>query len=336
MNSTALSQTQTGAEAYTDLSSVQAINTIKDKDLALEKVAEQFESMMMRMMIKSMRAANDVFAEGNYLSSHEGDMYRDMLDDQLSLNLSKGRGMGIAEVMVRQLKGRFGDGTAADKSNIHDLTDYLEQRMSIQSADPGVVRGINISAQKTTKVNQSPASCEYVGETFDGSIEKFVDTLYPFAKQAAATLGVDVEVLIAQSALETGWGRKVNANQKGESSFNFFNIKADSRWQGDSVAVSTLEIRAGVPVRENADFRAYATPQHSFDDYVDFIGSSARYEKALQGEDAESYLRGLSEAGYATDSEYADKILQIIHSTGLKKAIKKAAIDAVSAFVVGD
>ena len=307
-------QGQTGAESYTDFKHVNALRSLgrEDKNLALEKIAEQFESMMMRMMMESMRSANKVFAEGNFLSSNETDTYRDMLDDQLALTLSKGKGIGIAEVMVRQLKGRYGEPEKTDKKEGVAIADYLNHRNIAQTVKPVPTVSLPVVADV-----KAPATAM----TFDGSVSQFVDNLYSMAKDAARKLNVSPAVLIAQSALETGWGMKVNERSNGESSNNFFNIKADQRWNGESASVATLEVRNGVPVRERADFRAYPSAEKSFTDYADFLRSNPRYEQALKSENSESYVRRLSEAGYATDPNYAEKIMRIINSAPLQKAM---------------
>ena len=317
MISSAITPTEAAADSYTDLASVNAIRGLSDKNQALEKIAQQFESMMMRMMLKSMRSANQVFAEGNYLSSHEGDTYRDMLDDQLALTLSQGKGMGLAEVMVRQLQGRFGDVDTAANRATTDITAYLNHRNS----DDNPMLGVKIPDRSATANTATQASPPL---EFDGSVHQFVERLYPMAEKYAQALGVAPEVLIAQSALETGWGVKVNSKHNGGSSFNLFNIKADKRWQGESVTVPTMEVRNGVAVKERAAFRVYSSPEQSFADYVDFIRGGARYSQALQSDSSESYIRHLSAAGYATDTDYADKILRILNSEDLRDAVQKA------------
>jgi flagellar protein FlgJ len=125
-------------------------------------------------------------------------------------------------------------------------------------------------------------------------------------------LGIAPEVLLAQAALETGWGRFVAADQRGSSN-NLFNIKAGAGWSGPTVAVQTLEYRNGVAEREQATFRAYASPADSFDDYVKLIAGSPRYQSAREAAaDPQAYLRGLQRSGYATDPAYADKVLDIL------------------------
>jgi len=323
INSSTVNNTS-GADSYTDLNSLNSIRELgrKDKGQALDKIAQQFESMMVRMMMKSMRAANDVFAEGNFLSSNEGDMYQDMYDDQLALSLSQGRGMGVAEVMVRQLQQRFG---AVEKPEANtEVTGYLAKRNNYAGVVPAVSSKMAVTAMSAADTNGfiNTADTDSKAEdnmVFDGSSEAFVKQLYGMADSAADSLGVDPAVLIAQAALETGWGKKITGLGD-KTSFNLFNIKADSRWQGDSISVPTLEVRNGTAVREIASFRAYDSPQHSFDDYVDFIKTSPRYEQALKAKDSEAYARALSEAGYATDPDYSEKIIRILNSKELQSA----------------
>lgn len=312
MISSSVNQSVSGSDAYTDLSSLNSIREIgrQDKNQALGEIAKQFESMMVRMMMKSMRSANQVFSEGNLFSSNEGEMYEQMFDDQMALTLSQGRGLGVADVMVRQLQQRFGVDNKTNSSG--QLSDYqraekTQTKVAIAQnfVDPLVV------AESSNKRDK-----EF---HFDGSSEKFVSQLYAMAEKSAKKLGQTAEVLLAQAALETGWGKKITGIGD-KTSFNLFNIKADQRWHGDSVSVSTIEVRNGAAVREQASFRAYKSPQQSFDDYVDFISNSPRYESALKAGDSEQYINALSEAGYATDPHYSSKILRIINSPEIQQA----------------
>lgn len=318
------------SDSYTDLANLHSITELgrTDKNQALGKVAEQFESMMVRMMMKSMRDANSVFAEGNFLSSHEGDMYQGMFDDQLALSLSQGKGLGVADTMIRQLQSRFG--VNDDKNPQPDdssVRSYLKSRNTNVEPVPGAV-----AASHAAK-NSNPVGAVAGSMQFDGSVDGFTSKLYGMAQSAAEKLGVKPEILLAQAALETGWGKKIStAGDK--SSFNLFNIKADKRWSGDSVSVTTMEVREGLAVKERAEFRAYQNPQHSFDDYVDFISNSPRYQKAVHSENSESYIRNLSEAGYATDPDYADKILTISKSENFRTAINTMSTPSQLAVMV--
>ena len=310
-------------QSFTDLSSLDAIRQKgrDNSDEALADIAKQFESMLVRMMLKSMRDANEVFAKGNPLSSNEGKTYEQMYDDQLALTLSVGRGIGIADVMVRQLQQAHGsssspnvvDGLVNDTAKTSDWRSDLTPRLK--------------PVFSTSQAQASIAPAVSAPIKFDGSVANFVEQLYPMAEQAAKKLSVDADVLIAQAALETGWGEKMTAGIQGSSN-NLFNIKADQRWQGDAVRVKTLEFRDGIAVKETAAFRAYDSLAESFDDYVNFIHGGDRYRQARAATDSESYIRELSEAGYATDPRYADKVLDIINSESMQAAlsdIKRAA-----------
>lgn len=124
-------------------------------------------------------------------------------------------------------------------------------------------------------------------------------------------LGVDSSLLIAQAALETGWGQKMVKNARGNSN-NLFNIKADRSWQGDKVATQTLEYHNNVPVIEKAAFRSYASIDDSFNDYVRFLENNPRYTNALDhGGSSKRFIHGIHRAGYATDPQYADKVLRV-------------------------
>jgi flagellar protein FlgJ len=143
--------------------------------------------------------------------------------------------------------------------------------------------------------------------------------LKPHAEKAAAELQINPDVLIAQVALETGWGKHVIHDKQGGNSFNLFNIKAGSQWQGDKVNVATLEYRDGIAANEKADFRKYTDYADSFSDYVRLMKNNSRYEQVLQkGGDSAAYAEALQSAGYATDPEYAQKIKRLLNSDVIK------------------
>jgi flagellar protein FlgJ len=149
-----------------------------------------------------------------------------------------------------------------------------------------------------------------------------VSALLPQAKAAAEALGVEPRLLLAQAALETGWGRSM-PNEAGASSHNLFGIKAGGSWNGASVEHATLEHENGVTAPQRASFRAYGSAAESFGDYVNLISTAQRYAGALEhGGDPEAYARGLSESGYATDPKYADKWLAIYNGERLAQALR--------------
>lgn len=307
-------------QVFTDLGSLQNLpaRARGDKAAALAEVARQFESLMLQMMMKSMRDANAVFAEGNPLASSEMEFYQEMFDQQLTLTLAQGGGMGLAQVLERQLGGQPGTATLAQQGN----DDSLQRKQVLASmrglhGDPAMER-----LWEKLAAAPLPAEVDRAGAEIDASARpdtgfaadpaEFVTQVAPLARQAAGELGVDARVLISQAALETGWGRKMLAHSDGRPSYNFFNIKAGRSWQGPVVTVPTLEYRDGVAVREHAAFRAYASPAEGFADYVQLIRDNPRYQEALQQAGSpRSYMQALADAGYATDPHYADKVMKV-------------------------
>ncbi|MBR9874018.1 MAG: flagellar assembly peptidoglycan hydrolase FlgJ [Vibrionaceae bacterium] len=278
-----------------------AVKEGKDGDHeALRAAARQFESIFTSMMLKSMREANEGF-ESNFMNSQNEKFYRQMLDEQMASELSASGSMGLADMIVAQLT--VGQGGDKSETAVRDATNNA---VEYRRVDPQKAREIEqrlIESGELTRSNSVPAR-------FD-SPESFVSSMKPYAEKAAKALGVEPSLLLAQAALETGWGQKVIKNARGSSN-NLFNIKADRSWQGDKVTTQTLEFHENTPVKETAAFRSYSSYQDSFNDYVRFLNDNPRYEVALQKRgDSESFIRDIQRAGYATDPGYADKVLQV-------------------------
>jgi len=258
---------------------------------ALKEAARQFESLFTQMLLKSMREANKSFGEDSLFGSDQGEMYQDMFDDQIAMQLSKGKGLGLADMLVKQLQQGMG-----------------------ASASPE-------SAQPVSTPAKGGA------EKLSTSKDDFISKLRPHAEQAARELGVDPNALLAQAALETGWGRSVPCNAQGECSFNLFGIKAGSQWSGATVNVPTLEFEDGVAVRKVERFRAYDSPADSFRDYAALIRDSSRYASARgAGDNVEAFATALQQGGYATDPHYAQKIAAVASEVRARSdALKFAA-----------
>ena len=144
-------------------------------------------------------------------------------------------------------------------------------------------------------------------------------------------MNVDPQVLVAQAALETGWGRGISRHPDGRSSNNLFGIKAGSDWQKETVSVPTLEFRDGVAVRERASFRSYDSIAASFQDYVQFLKNNPRYKEALvHAGDPQRFSNALQEAGYATDPQYAAKIHNVLNSYTLSSAMSDLKVSATN------
>ncbi|MFT6330246.1 MAG: flagellar protein FlgJ [Bermanella sp.] len=321
----------TAQQSYTDLASLQNIKVDgkENQDLALRQVAQQFESMFIQMMLKSMRSANEVFGKDNPLNSSEMKHHQDMYDSQISLSLSTANKIGLADAFYRQMKTSYlSEDANTDKTmpkqNAQDGVDQLSRSSSpvdntiYQSMlskmpniqDVSLNGSLNVTSPNLSAVSQKSIQDDLMIKGVN-SPEDFIQMLTPYAKKAAAVIGVDYQVLIAQSALETGWGKHVIKDSYGKQSFNLFNIKADSRWEGKSVNVPTIEYVNGIAEKETASFRRYDSIAESFIDYQKFL-TQPRYEKALASTNSSDFINGLQNAGYATDPLYADKIQRII------------------------
>jgi len=310
------------ARIYTDFSGLNALKSgaREDKQQALEEVARQFESIFLSEMLKSMRKAGDVLSEGNYLKSSQSEFYRDMFDSQMSLSMTGGEGTGLADALVRQLGkdipgiNKEGEPLAAQKTM---LADY---QRSLPRLSPRLPERVDEVIEAAAATKTAPTLAEKavdMPKQFD-SPEHFVSTLLPVAEKISADTGIDPKLMVAQAALETGWGRHMIQGDGSQPSYNLFGIKADSRWQGDTVTITTTEFREGVPMKERADFRAYQDYESSFRDYVAFLESNPRYRDVLASADQpDVFARKLQEAGYATDPQYGDKINRIMNRDSL-------------------
>lgn len=349
-------------DVYTDLSGLQQLKAEQDKDQALKKVAQQFESMFINLMMKNMRSANAVFEEDSLFNSKESQFFRDMHDQQLSLTMAHGKGIGIADALYRQMSRSYGEesgdqsgdesgerkGEVASEAlkenkglekgalNPHDLNARMHamiNQSSVNQANSALSHKEGERTLHSSTLQKSPlptsasplrqhaaeqvASSKVKGKSVDDRVaiadspREFVEKLLPYARKAAQIMGVDHYLLIAQSALETGWGKFVLSNEEGNSSHNLFNIKKGLSKQA-SVQHATLEFRDGTLTKENAEFRVYDDIASSFEDYVQFVQDNSRYEEACKvAEDSYAYISQLHKAGYATDPEYSDKVLRV-------------------------
>jgi flagellar protein FlgJ len=272
-----LLKTSYGAE-----SKLHALNTDQEGAVAgnsdedLQAVAEEFESLFMNMILKSMRSANRAFSEGNYFDSFESKMYEDMMDEKLSSHLSGSRSLGIADMLVRQLKG-------GKASPTYD---------------------ISIGSVSKQEAFSSP--------------DKFVDAILPEVDKAAKKMGVNPRHIVAQAALETGWGSHLMFDSKGNNSHNLFGIKAKSDWSGKTVSIDSVEVVDGIAIQERSQFKAYDNYKDAIDDYAGMLTGHTRYTDVLEtGDNVKAFGEGLMSGGYATDPEYANKLSRVLDNPAL-------------------
>lgn len=243
---------------------------------ALREAALQFEALFTQMMLQSMRATEF----GDDLSGNGGAMYRDMMDQAVAKDISKAGGLGLADLMIQQFQRQAGLTNESAPVRFDDIA-----RSSLPTQGPRLAGGF-----------ESP--------------EDFVSKLAPVVERAASKLGVDPRFVMAQAALETGWGQSVPVDAQGRSSHNLFGIKAHGAEQ--TVEVRTHEYIGGHRIDLTDSFRAYDSYEASVEDYVRFLQSQPRYADALaQAGDGERYAEGLQQAGYATDPRYAEKLKRI-------------------------
>ncbi len=289
---------------------------------AARATAQQFESIFIQIMLKAMRAATP---EGGLLESSQMDTYQQMFDDQIALDLSAGKGIGLADVIEAQISGAEPPVAKADPFAMPLRNQLLNPANRALLNVP--VRDEGLKAAVSARVAEQLAGDVKSSAWRPQAPEQFVIDVRRFAQTAGSELGVEPEALIAQAALESGWGRHVIRRPDGTSSFNLFGIKANADWTGERVSVGTLEYRNGVAVRERAEFRAYPSLQAAFNDYVDFMQSNPRYTTALSGNgNGARYARDLQAAGYATDPRYAQKITAIMAQIDAQMAALPARV----------
>lgn len=248
-------------------------------DQAIKGAAQQFEQVFLNMMLKSMREATP--QEGMF-DSEQTKMFTGMLDQQLAQSMSSGHGIGLADVMARQLS-----------------------RSSLGAEiDPA-------AAGKTAPVTRTSIPSAY-NENFQ---QDFVRKLMPHAEQASRATGIPAQLMVGQAALESGWGRREIKSAEGVNSHNLFGIKAGPGWNGKVAEVMTTEYHNGVANKQVEKFRAYDSYADSFKDYADILSSNPRYADVLrQGNNAQGFANALQQAGYATDPKYGDKLSSVIKS----------------------
>lgn len=320
------------ANVFTDINGLQGIRALgkSDQDAALKEVAKQFESMFVSMMLKSMRDASDVFSEDSLFSSPEADFYQNMYDDQMAVSLTEGEGTGLAEVIHRQLMSQYG--TNPDATGKVDQSQIFDRRFTgISQTIKRVEEELDKLPERPVPVDESTSEDEQSATTGSGtkgqsfaSPAEFVAAVYPYAERVGADLGVDPKAIVAQAALETGWGKYTIKGEDGRPSNNLFGIKADSRWSGDVVSIQTHEYRQGVKVNEQADFRSYASLEDGLQDYANFLRDSTRYQSAINEQSSgATYGHALQQGGYATDPNYGNKVERIYNGDLLNNTLNR-------------
>jgi peptidoglycan hydrolase FlgJ len=265
---------------------------------ALREAAKQFEVLFMNMLLKSMR---DAAPQDGPMDSDQTRMYTSMLDQQLAQNMAS-RGVGLADVMVRQLSRNA-------------ATVSAEKALGMSGAS---------SASDTAPVTDKPAAqspTEATGprSSIASRSREFVNRMWPHALEASRETGLPAHFILGQAALESGWGARETRGPDGAPTFNLFNIKAGQSWRGESAEAPTTEYVGGTAQKMSARFRSYGSYAEAFKDYASLLKSNSRYSGVLQsGSDPAQFARELQKAGYATDPDYASKLTRVITGSVLR------------------
>lgn len=252
---------------------------------ATQQVAKQFEALFTQMMLKSMR---DASMSGGLLDNEQSRMFTGMLDEQLSQQLSTSKSIGLADMMLKQLN-RSGQNVNLPSAALKTAPTSLAGRAYNGADAIGVAEG-------------APA---VAGD--------FVARMADAAQRASQASGIPARLMLSQAALESGWGKREIKRADGSTSFNVFGIKAGKNWQGPTVEITTTEYVDGQPRRVKAKFRAYGSYDEAFNDYASLIRNNPRYASVMASKGDESaFAHGLQRAGYATDPQYAGKLMRIM------------------------
>lgn len=309
-----------------------------DPEAGVKGAAQQFEALFIQMMMKSMR---DATPSSGLMNSSATDTYQSMLDQQWSQVMAS-RGMGLADVLIEQLERQGAISKAQPNAN---------QDSELQALIAGIPRGTPRMLDDSFEANQgaiAKASAQGSGrflaeleairqgaetssldarradeplstqpaQNASGHVGQFMQTLAVPAQAASAATGVPAELILAQAALETGWGRHEIATRNGNNSHNLFGIKAGSHWQGKTTDIVTHEYINGQRTQVVDTFRVYDSFEHAFTDYASLIGNNPRYAGVVQAPTAEQAARELQRGGYATDPRYADKLVAVMNTMG--------------------
>jgi len=271
-----------------------------DSPQALKAVAKQMEGLFVQMMLKSMRQAS--FKDGLF-NTQQSEMFTSLYDQQISQNIAdKGR-MGFADLMVKQLTGKS-DAVA------ETTTATREVPLNISPARfTGVPLRLQPAEQETAQANDERAALPDVPAIPGGG---FISRMMAPAMAVARLSGIPHQLIIAQAALESGWGKREILTEDGKPSHNLFGVKATAGWQGETTEITTTEYENGVAQKIKDKFKVYSSYAEALEDYTSLISRNPRYKNVVKSETPEIAAKALQSAGYATDPAYAKKLINII------------------------
>ncbi|TGB75477.1 MULTISPECIES: flagellar assembly peptidoglycan hydrolase FlgJ [unclassified Escherichia] len=276
----------------------QSLNDLKakageDPAANIRPVARQVEGMFVQMMLKSMREA---LPKDGLFSSENTRLYTSMYDQQIAQQMTAGKGLGLAEMMVEQMTPE--QPLPAEEMPAGPMKFPLETVMSFQN------KALKQMVQKALPHN--------FDALLPGDSKAFLAQLSQPAQLASQQSGVPHHLILAQAALESGWGQRQIRRENGEPSYNVFGVKASGNWKGPVTEITTTEYENGEAKKVKAKFRVYSSYFEALSDYVGLLTRNPRYAAVTRAASAELGAQALQDAGYATDPEYARKLTNMI------------------------
>ncbi|MBE0396220.1 flagellar assembly peptidoglycan hydrolase FlgJ [Citrobacter amalonaticus] len=293
-----ISDSKLMASAAWDAQSLNELKAKAGQDPAanIRPVARQVEGMFVQMMLKSMREA---LPKDGVFSSDQTRLYTSMYDQQIAQQMTAGKGLGLAEMMVKQMTQ--GQAQLTEETSQVPMKFPLETVTSYQNQ--ALTQLVRKAMPKTPQSNDEPLS---------GDSKDFLAQLSLPARLASEQSGVPHHLILAQAALESGWGQRQIRRENGEPSFNLFGVKASGNWKGPVTEITTTEYENGEAKKVKAKFRVYSSYLEALSDYVGLLTRNPRYAAVTTAVTAEQGAQALQSAGYATDPNYARKLTSMI------------------------
>lgn len=249
----------------------------RDGSGALRTVVSKLEGLFVEMMLKSMREAS---LGDDALNSSQSRMFTSMYDQQIAQRIADTGRLGFADQILAQMRG------------------------TTQSVVPGCR---TLPAPPVPMTHSAAASLPPRTDT--GS---FIARLLQPALAVARKSGLSHQLILAQAALESDWGRREIKTPDGQASHNLFAVKATRHWEGATTEVTTTEYKDGVAFKTKGQFKVYPSYAAAIADYVALLTHNPRYQKVREAVQPEKAAHALQSAGYATDPSYAKKLISVI------------------------
>ncbi len=261
-------------------------------------VAKQVEGLFLQMMLKTMRQS---LPGDDLLGSDQQRLFTSLYDQQIA-QMGTQQHLGLAALIEKQLQPQAAPSPDVGKKPLP----LSPERLTVQHLTQTL---------KQTVAHLAPLKA---------SVTEFLRSLLPHARAVSQASGIPEKLILAQAALETGWGQKQIVTAQGRPSHNLFGIKAGSQWQGPTATSLTTEYQQGKAEKIHDQFRVYPSFREALEDYAALLMNNPRYQGVTSAKNAEQGAYALQAAGYATDPHYAQKLLTII------RQIEPSAHDSVS------